>query len=58
VTITYIFLGLYPADAIKQNVQTSWQNALVFGGSCHGVRLARRSNSIGKEKAYKIIPGV
>ena len=51
--LTDIFFGLQVFNAVEEDVKTAWQDSLVIGGSCHGVRLARRCDAVGKQQSCK-----
>lgn len=50
--MTYVFLGLDSTDTIEQDIQTSGEDSLVFGGPGHCVGLTGGGDSIGKQQAY------
>lgn len=50
--MTYVFLGLDSTDTVEQDIQTSGEDSLVFGGPGHCVGLTGGGDSIGKQQAY------
>jgi len=46
----YVFLGLLFLEAVKDNIEASWQNALVVSGASHGVSLAGVRHTVRKQQ--------